>query len=287
MSLLKFPHPKVINENFIFKNGEFHNLNNENEKLKILEYSENTQGWNDELTKMADHDISNNHPIDDASTQMCLDLLQKYEKSEKKIVLEIGCLNGNLAKKIINTEKYYYIGSDAINNSIQNLSKIYKDTPFIIFDILKNPFKKSICNTLIMLNVLEHVEDDDKALAEAYNMLEKDGLLIIEVPAGKFLYDDYDRQLLHFRRYSLKEITNKLLKNGFTIEKKTHLGFFIFPFFVVVKMINKILKNKNIVIKQTKITDNFLIKFLFYIEKKLENFSLPFGIRCVICAKKK
>jgi SAM-dependent methyltransferase len=287
MSLLKFPHPKVINENFIFKNGEFHNLNNENEKLKILEYSENTQGWNDELTKMADHDISNNHPIDDASIQMCLDLLQKYEKSEKKIVLEIGCLNGNLTKKIINTQKYYYIGSDAINNSIQNLSKIYKDNPFIVFDILKNPFKKSICNTLIMLNVLEHVEDDDKALAEAYNMLENDGLLIIEVPAGKFLYDDYDRQLLHYRRYGLKEITNKLLKNGFTIVKKTHLGFFIFPFFVVVKMINKILKNKNIVVKQTKITDNFFIKFLFYIEKKLENFSLPFGIRCVICAKKK
>ena len=287
MSSIKFPHPKLKEENFIFKNGEFQNLKNEKEKLKILEYSENTEGWNNDLTKMADHRISNNHPIDVASTKMCLNLLQKYEQSEKKIVFEIGCLNGSLTKKIIESQKYNYVGSDAINKSIINLSKIYKDTPFVVFDILKNPFKKNICTSLIMLNVLEHIQDDNKALAEAYNMLEDNGLLLIEVPAGKFLYDDYDRQLLHFRRYSLKEITEKLVKNGFMIEKKTHLGFFVFPFFSIVKIFNKIFNNKNIVIKQTKIADNFLMKFLFYFEEKLKNFSLPFGIRCVICARKK
>ena len=236
---------------------------------------------------MASHHITNNHPIDIASTEMCLNLLEKYEKSKKKIILEIGCLNGSLAKQIIDNKNYNYIGSDATNINMQNLVKKFKETPFIVFDILKSPFKKSICDAVIMLNVLEHIENDDKALIEVHNLLEKNGLLLIEVPVGKFLYDEYDKQLLHFRRYNLKEITKKLSRNGFEIEKKTHIGFFIFPLFVIMKLINRIFKNKDIVVKQPKMSDNFLIKFLFYIEKKLKNFSLPFGIRCVICARKK
>ena len=75
--------------------------------------------------------------------------------------------------------------------------------------------------------------------------------------------------------------------SSFKIEKKTHLGFSIFPFFVLIKIFNKFFKKNNIVVQQTKITDNFLVKFLFYLDKKLKNFNLPFGIRCVICARKK
>ena len=85
MSSIKFPHPKLKEENFIFKNGEFQNLKNEEEKLKILEYSKNTEGWNNDLTKMADHRISNNHPIDVASTKMCLNLLQNMKKVKRKL----------------------------------------------------------------------------------------------------------------------------------------------------------------------------------------------------------
>ena len=138
-----------------------------------------------------------------------------------------------------------------------------------------------------MLNVLEHIEDDDKALKEAFRLLDKNGTLIIEVPAGKFLYDNYDKKLLHFRRYSAKEITKKILNAGFIIEKKTHLGFFTFPIFALVKLFNKFFNPDNIIEKETNISDNFIIKFLFKIELKLIKFNLPFGIRTIICAKKK
>ena len=287
MDFLKFPHPQKKDEFFIFQNEKFENLKNKKEKFKVLEYSENKDGWNEGLTHMADHYVGNNHPIDIASIEMCLNLLKDYESSKRKIVFEIGCLNGNLAKKIINLQNYNYVGSDGISSNVIKLAQIYKNTPFVVFDILKSPFKKNICNTLIMLNVLEHIQDDEKALDEAYKMLDKDGLLIIEVPAGKFLYDNYDKQLLHFRRYSSSEISKKLLNSGFKIEKKTHLGFSIFPFFIVIKIFNKFFKKKDVVLKQTKMTDNFFVKFLFNIDKKLRNFSLPFGIRCVICARKK
>ena len=79
-----------------------------------------------------------------------------------------------------------------------------------------------------MLNVLEHINDDEGALREANKLLKKDGLLILEVPSGKFLFDEYDKKLLHFRRYNMKDLVEKVEKAGFKIEKKTHLGFILF-----------------------------------------------------------
>ena len=137
-----------------------------------------------------------------------------------------------------------------------------------------------------MLNVLEHIEDDEKALNEAYKLLNHEGILIIEVPAVKFLYDEYDKKLLHYRRYSSKEIKDKILNAGFKIQSETYLGFFCFPLFAIVKIINKFFKTKNIIDRQTKLSNNFLLKILFKIEMKLKWISFPFGIRKVICAKK-
>ena len=75
------------------------------------------------------------------------------------------------------------------------------------------------------------VKDDEKALIEAHKLLNTDGVLILEVPSGNFLYDEYDKELLHFRRYNMKDLVKKIENAGFRIEKKTHLGFLLFPFF--------------------------------------------------------
>ena len=281
-----FPHPKYENEDFIFKNENFHNTKNKDEKHKVLEFSENEEGWSNELTEMTNLHIDVNHPIDVASREMCINFLEKYEKSKEKIVLEIGCSSGKLINEVVKLGKYNYIGSDAIKKHIYKLSNDYKNIPFIIFDLVKNPFKKSICNALIMLNVLEHIKDDNKALIEANKILSKDGILILEVPSGKFLYDEYDKKLLHFRRYNMRDIIKKLEDAGFVIEKKTHLGFIIFPIFAIIKFFNKFFKNEDTVIKQAKKSNNIFLKILFNIEKKFQKLNMPFGIRCYICARK-
>ena len=281
-----FPHPKNKNQNFIFKDGYFVNLENNNDKKKVLEFSVNKEGWNEELTETAHLHIDENHPIDLASRELCIKLLKKYDLSEKKIILEIGCSSGNLIKNIIDLKKYYYIGSDAIKNHIHKLSKKYENIPFIIFDLLKNPFQTGIFDVVIMLNVLEHIKDDDKALIEVNKILNNQGILIIEVPSGKFLYDEYDRKLLHYRRYNMREIEKKLIKAGFKIEKKTHLGFIVFPLFIIIKLFNKFFKDKNIVVKQATTSNNIFLKILFSIERKLRKLYLPFGISCFICARK-
>ena len=283
----EFPHPKNKNESFFFINGYFQNTKNEHEKFKVLEYSENLEGWSEEHTEMISDHIGNQHPIDIASRDMCKFLLNKNNNLDHKVVLEIGCSNGNLINDVNCIKNLKYIGSDVIKKPVKKLAEIYNENPFIIFDILKNPFSKSICDFLIMLNVLEHINDDERALNEANKLLKKDGLLILEVPSGKFLFDEYDKKLLHFRRYNMKDLIEKIEKAGFKIEKKTHLGFILFPFFSLIKIFNKLIKKKNIVVSQANASNNFLVKTLFEIEKKLRNYSLPFGIRCFVCARKK
>ena len=283
----KFPHPKNKQEQFIFLDGKFQNIFNNVESFKVLEYSDNLDGWTEEHTEMSEHEIGSKHPIDVSSRNLCKYLLNKYNKSEKNIVLEIGCSSGHMINEISSGANNYYIGSDVLKKSISRIANKYQNIPFVVFDILKNPFPNNFCNSIIMLNVLEHIENDAKALKETYNLLNKDGILILEVPAVKFLYDGYDKQLMHFRRYNMKELIKKIEDAGYVIENKTHLGFLIFPVFAIVKLFNKFFRLKNIVSKQANFSNNFIVNLLFKIESKLRKLSLPFGIRCFICARKK
>jgi len=78
-------------------------------------------------------------------------------------------------------------------------------------------------------NVLEHIEDDLEQLREIYLNLSDQGKLIVYVPANQFLYSQMDEDLGHFRRYSKKEIENKLNRSGFKIIKiefSDSVGFF-------------------------------------------------------------
>lgn len=138
-----------------------------------------------------------------------------------------------------------------------------------------------------MLNVLEHIKDDCLAIKNTFKLLNKNGTIYIEVPAMPFLFDNYDRQLLHFRRYSMVDLINKLKSNGYTIVKKQHLGFFSFIPFALIKIFDKyFLKNKSSAKTKIQISDNILIKFLFYLEERLSNLYYPLGVRCFVVARK-
>ena len=78
----EFPHPKNKDESLVFINGYFQNTKNKEEKLKVLEYSENLEGWSEEHTEMISDHIGSQHPIDIASRDMCKFLLNKNKSSK-------------------------------------------------------------------------------------------------------------------------------------------------------------------------------------------------------------
>ena len=78
------------------------------------------------------------------------------------------------------------------------------------------------------LNVLEHIQNDEDAIAQIYNALAVGGTLLIYVPAFQLLYSSMDKKVGHWRRYRLKELEEKVQSAGFVIEKSAYadcLGF--------------------------------------------------------------
>ena len=72
-------------------------------------------------------------------------------------------------------------------------------------------------DSVICFNVLEHIEQDEKALKNIFDLLEPGGRLLLLVPSHPWLYGTLDQHLGHYRRYGKKELKNKLETLGFKV----------------------------------------------------------------------
>jgi SAM-dependent methyltransferase len=74
-------------------------------------------------------------------------------------------------------------------------------------------------DTVVCLNVLEHIEDDIQGLRNIHSALRKDGHAIVLVPHGQEIFGTLDTALGHYRRYSHEELKEKMERVGFRVEK--------------------------------------------------------------------
>src|SRR5262249_36598229 len=72
-------------------------------------------------------------------------------------------------------------------------------------------------DSAVLINVLEHIEDDDGALRELSARLKPGGRLILWVPAFKLLYSDFDRKIGHYRRYRMPGLKAQLTRAGYDV----------------------------------------------------------------------
>jgi SAM-dependent methyltransferase len=97
---------------------------------------------------------------------------------------------------------------------------------------LPEPFPSAVASdefrpdTVVGWNVLEHIEDDTRALAEMREALEPGGKVIMFCPAGPGLFGPLDRALRHFRRYARRDLTRKARAAGLVtvLERRVNLA---------------------------------------------------------------
>jgi glycosyltransferase involved in cell wall biosynthesis/protein-L-isoaspartate O-methyltransferase len=75
--------------------------------------------------------------------------------------------------------------------------------------VARGPF-----DTIVLINVLEHIQDDDKALVQLREALAPGGTLCLYVPAFEVLYSDFDRQIGHYRRYTTRTLDQRVRDAG-------------------------------------------------------------------------
>lgn len=76
----------------------------------------------------------------------------------------------------------------------------------VINGVLQDLPKKALFDTVVYIDVLEHIEDDQSEIVKASGLLRPEGKLIILAPAHNFLFSPFDRHVGHFRRYSLSTL---------------------------------------------------------------------------------
>lgn len=84
-------------------------------------------------------------------------------------------------------------------------------------DYLRTPLPKDGYDAALLINVLEHLQDDRAAVAKAFSELRPGGSLVIFVPAFGLLMSDLDRRLGHYRRYTAGSLRKLLEGAGFTV----------------------------------------------------------------------
>lgn len=138
-------------------------------------------------------------------------------------VLEIGAGIGNLTRLLCDS-CYRYIVSDLDREYVNRVASLMQSRSNIataVCDLSKatdfEAFREQM-DTVVCLNVLEHVEDDLAALRNIYSCLKPGGRAILLVPQGPFAYGSFDRILGHFRRYRRHELEAKIGAAGFSME---------------------------------------------------------------------
>lgn len=199
-------------------------------------------------------------------------------------ILDVGCSIGNITKFFLK-KSINVVGIDVVPESINIIRKKFsKYKNFKAYhmnaegnEILK--LKNNKFDTIVCINVLEHIKGDVKTLGDFHKILEDNGKLILFVPAIPSLYGSMDRVDHHFRRYTKKDLRKKLAYSKFKVNKIMYINFLgIFGWYIN----GKILKNEKV---DAKIMGfyNKIVPLLFNIEK---NIPLPIGLSIFcVCEK--
>lgn len=119
-------------------------------------------------------------------------------------LLDVGCSWDLFKYLTLNKESTQcIIAIDIDQSKVSEGSKYYSNTNFICSDIQIVPFKANAFDLITILDVLEHVDNDKKAIEELWRILKPGGILILSVPhAGSFDFLDPDN-LVYIRLYKI------------------------------------------------------------------------------------
>lgn len=96
-------------------------------------------------------------------------------------------------------------------------------------DAVQLPFAESSFDAVFILDVLEHIDDDETVLREIRRVLRPGGSLLITVPAFMFLYGRQDRMSEHKRRYRRESLVNLVTGIGLQVEYCSYFNTLLFP----------------------------------------------------------
>jgi SAM-dependent methyltransferase len=202
-----------------------------------------------------------------------------------KNILDIGAGIGATATLFLDKNVDSYT---ALEPDLENFNKIKKNK-----DLINAPFRlncihgdissleeNSLFDTILFIDVLEHILDDSKELEEASKHLLPKGKIIVLSPAHDFLYSPFDKAVGHYRRYNKKS----LISIKPSILNTEHI-FYLDSIGILISIINRyILRSKTPNKQQIKFWNKIVIPASKVIDR-VASYSFGKTVVCVFCKK--
>lgn len=135
-------------------------------------------------------------------------------------------------------------------------------------------------DSVVLVNVLEHIAHDEASLQAAYQLLVPEGAILLFVPALPRLYGALDEAFGHFRRYTKPLLAHKLQQAGFHLVSLRYVNF---PGVLTWFLAGKVLRRRTLRPRDVRLYDQWAVPWLTRLEKHWEP---PIGQSLIAIARK-
>ena len=187
-------------------------------------------------------------------------------------VLEVGAGHGTFTG-LLSARSARVAATDVSERCVSILRSRFDDDPrvTVLQGSAADAAELPPFDSAVLINVLEHIEDDDRALRELSATLKPGGRLVLWVPAFTLLYSDFDRRIGHYRRYRKAGLAEKLNSAGYDVADLRYINSVgALAWLVVARLLGRAPTGGTSV----KIYDSYFVPVLKRIERR---WAMPFG----------
>jgi glycosyltransferase involved in cell wall biosynthesis len=197
-------------------------------------------------------------------------------------VFEAGCGTGTISRNLVDRE--HVVLCDLDDHYLALMRGRYGDRPNVRVhraDLGLWPWPVGSADrfdTVLCMNVLEHLRDDETVLRRFADLLSPGGSVVLLVPAGPALYGTIDRALGHYRRYRAADLKDLFARTGLDVERIAYLN----PTGVLGWFVNgRLLRRRAVPPGQARLYD-----WLYPLIGQLQRLGLPFGLSVLAIGRK-
>jgi SAM-dependent methyltransferase len=198
-------------------------------------------------------------------------------------VVEVGAGVGTFGEYVLSaTRLRELLLIEPADNNFPVLAQRFADDSRVraVHGYLEDLAAAASADTIVAVNVLEHVPDDAKFLDDAWRILEADGKLLLFVPALPFLFGTLDEAFEHHRRYTRMVLASRLVTAGFEI---LDLRYVNLPGVLSWFIAGRVLRKRTITLRDARLYDRWITPTTSWIERR---WSPPLGQSLFAVARK-
>lgn len=214
-------------------------------------------------------------------------ILERYEGSHR--FLDLGCGTGGILRDWMDRDACVGIDRSELALRICARRGFHR---LARGDLTRLPFRSESFDTIVLFDVIEHLEDDVAFLERASEICTKEGRMIVSVPAFQLLWSQHDETFQHYRRYSARQLEAAIRAAGLVPERTTYTNCLLFPIAAVWRILSYRLGVGRFAPKHDFWSlpgwlNSALVRIYQLEARLLERFDLPMGVSVVCIARKR